>query len=416
MKHGQTITYEYVFAVTRKNKRKPDKTYYFLRHPGVPLATGTADDDKPKTTISFPAKLIPGTDAFEEFRKSWVAKCELALTDQEDSPSFLPGTVKHLIILYRGDDDLEIPPSSFWSELRPATVRNYLPILTKIDARWGKYQVNLLDTEMTATLRNTIKEKSGPRTANHYLAVLKNLEKVAFEYRTTFSLNKEFSFASGVRRYGKRAGIKAREEWWTFEDERRFLGIAVNGDDTVDPPIEPDPMIVLGYILLAYTGQRLKDVLEMLLEQFDGTHIDVTQSKTTARVRVRAHEDLLPFLLAAKDQAREAGRIKTTIIHDLDWQPMKERYFAARWDRIAKRAGIFGRLQRRDLRRTAVVRLDQAGSTTGEIASITGHTEKSIDTIIGTYRVRTTETASNAILKLESFTQGQKRIANENNT
>ena len=144
--------------------------------------------------------------------------------------------------------------------------------------------------------------------------------------------------------------------------------------------------------------------------------IQQTQSKTSARIRVRAHEDLLPFLLAARDRARAAGRIKTTIIDDLDWQPMKERYFAARWDQIAKRAGIFGRLQRRDLRRTAVVRLDQAGSTTGEIASITGHTEKSINSIIGTYRVRTTETASNAILKLESFTQGQKRIANENKT
>lgn len=414
MKHGQTITYQYVFTVTRKNKNKPDKTYYFLRHPGIPLVTGSAGDDKPKTTISFPAMLKPGTDAFEDFRREWVSKCERALTLGNESPSFQPGTVGHLINIYKGDEELNIQPNSFWTELKDATVRNYLPILKDINLRWGEYKVNLLDSEMTARLRNTIKERSGPITANHYLAVLKNLEKVAMEHRTTFGLEASFSFATGVRRYGKRSGIKPRDQWWTYDEEIRFLRVAINGETAGSQPIEPDIMVARGYALLAYTGQRLKDVLEMTLEQFDGTHIDVTQNKTSARIRVKVHEDLRPVLLAAQKDARDAGRIKTTIIHDQDWQPMKGRYFASRWDVIARSIGIYGRLQRRDLRRTAVVRLDQAGATTGEIASITGHSEASISSIIDVYRVRTTETASNAILKLEAFTQGQKRIANEN--
>lgn len=46
---------------------------------------------------------------------------------------------------------------------------------------------------------------------------------------------------------------------------------------------------------------------------------------------------------------------------------------------------------------------------------MTGHSEASIQSIIETYRVRTTESADQAIAHLEQFTRGKKLSGNENN-
>jgi hypothetical protein len=78
-----------------------------------------------------------------------------------------------------------------------------------------------------------------------------------------------------------------------------------------------------------------------------------------------------------------------------------ERYFATRWDDIAKRTGT-GHLNRQDLRRTAVIRLSEASCTIPEIIAITGHSPKTAQTILDTYLVTTYEMARNAIAKLES--------------
>jgi hypothetical protein len=48
------------------------------------------------------------------------------------------------------------------------------------------------------------------------------------------------------------------------------------------------------------------------------------------------------------------------------------------------------------LRHTAVTRLAEAGSTTSEIAAISGHSDKTVDEIIVRYRVRTKKMAVSA--------------------
>ena len=58
-------------------------------------------------------------------------------------------------------------------------------------------------------------------------------------------------------------------------------------------------------------------------------------------------------------------------------------------------------LQPRDLRRTAVVRLAEAGCTVPEVSSITGHTIEQTQKILETYLPRTFEMARNAIDKWE---------------
>ena len=54
-----------------------------------------------------------------------------------------------------------------------------------------------------------------------------------------------------------------------------------------------------------------------------------------------------------------------------------------------------------DLRGTAITRLANAGATTPEIASISGHSLQSVDNILKHYLVHTDKQASNAIDKIK---------------
>jgi len=72
------------------------------------------------------------------------------------------------------------------------------------------------------------------------------------------------------------------------------------------------------------------------------------------------------------------------------------RNFCRAWDQTAKRAGL-ANLQRRDLRRTGMIRLAQAGATTPQIAAISGHTIDRCQRILDTYLPRRTEVALGAI-------------------
>jgi hypothetical protein len=69
--------------------------------------------------------------------------------------------------------------------------------------------------------------------------------------------------AANVGRFGVKAGVKARTEFWTYKAESAFLAYA---DQT-------DPMIALGERLLAYTGQWPGDTRAMLLTDFDGSKV-----------------------------------------------------------------------------------------------------------------------------------------------
>lgn len=137
----------------------------------------------------------------------------------------------------------------------------------------------------------------------------------------------------------------------------------------------------LVFLLLSQTAQRLGDVLAMTWSQYDGRRIALRQRKTGALVWVPSDRDLTAALAAAP-------RRGITILLTSRGLPFKERHFAAIWDRVAAKAGTEG-LQRRDLRRTAMVRRAEANCATAVIAAITGHTIKTCETIIDRYLVRT---------------------------
>ena len=102
-------------------------------------------------------------------------------------------------------------------------------------------------------------------------------------------------------------------------------------------------------------------------------------------------------------------RAPTIVVCETTGRPYKSDHFRHEFRRIAVKAGLEDR-QFLDLRRTAVVRLAEAGCTPPEIAAITGHKLDRTMHILETYFPRTTPMARAAIRKLELY---RKRTESE---
>ncbi|WP_425906982.1 tyrosine-type recombinase/integrase [Nitrobacter sp. TKz-YC02] len=82
-------------------------------------------------------------------------------------------------------------------------------------------------------------------------------------------------------------------------------------------------------------------------------------------------------------------------------RPFKKRYFAEQWEKAATDAKLVD-LHFHDLRGTAITMLSEAGNTPQQIATVTGHTIKTIHQIIEKYLARTKHLSDAAILNFEN--------------
>lgn len=80
--------------------------------------------------------------------------------------------------------------------------------------------------------------------------------------------------------------------------------------------------------------------------------------------------------------------------------------FNEHFRRIAERAGIDA--QARDLRRTAMLRMAEAGATVPQIASVSGHSIDATQRILETYLPRNRALAEIAITALAEYKQRPK--------
>jgi integrase len=149
-------------------------------------------------------------------------------------------------------------------------------------------------------------------------------------------------------------------------------------------------------ILALHTGQRQGDLLRLSWGNYDGSSISLRQGKTGRRVDLPCTRALRRML---DDMNRDAAVILTT----KTGQPWKARYFKTQWEAASKAAGI-SELHFHDLRGTAIAMLAEAGCTTAQIASITGHSLKTVATILDRYLARTKVLAGEAVALFENAT------------
>lgn len=219
----------------------------------------------------------------------------------------------------------------------------------------------------------------------HCSAVLRNLFNEAM-YRGCASHN----LASNLRL----AEMGTRTQIWLPEDIDSWKKAAKKH--------EKADALILAFDMLLYTAQRPIDVLKSKWDQYtDDNIILVRQQKTKTLVGLPAHRDLKKALEIARDR-----RTSETIVSNKNRQ-MSYSVFRKAFVQICAMAGIRD-LQPRDLRRTAVVRLGQAGCTIPQIASVSGHTIDTTTQILEKYLPRRVELAMAAIQNLENAEDSKK--------
>jgi integrase len=203
-------------------------------------------------------------------------------------------------------------------------------------------------------------------------------------------------------------GISVRTQLWNDDMIARFIDRCDILDAVVPGHYEKTgraEAMRRAFRLLEYTGQRPSDVLKMRWSHDDGEFMRVRQLKTDKLVDIY-RGDLgimidewhasLPAALASDDAPF------ATIVHSPDGRPYTMKWFNPMFRRVADAAGL-GDLQARDLRRTAVTRLYEAGCSEGLVSAITGHDIETCRRILERYYVRTREASKQAITRLDEY-------------
>jgi integrase len=264
--------------------------------------------------------------------------------------------------------------------LAPRSRSDYVGKIKLIEKTFGDFPLSGMTDNRTRGIFKEWRERlaqSSRRQADYAWVVLARV--------LSFGMDRGLVAANPCARGGRlyRGGGRA-EKIWTVADETAFLERA-------------PAHLHLSLLLALWTGQRQGDLLRLPWSAYDGKHIRLRQSKGGVRVVI----PIAGPLKAALDATPKRSPIILTTADGKPWTPDG---FRASWAKACKRAGIVG-VTFHDMRGTAVTRLAICGCTEAEIATITGHSLRSVRAIIDThYLNRDPALAESAIRKMEKRT------------
>jgi integrase len=257
------------------------------------------------------------------------------------------------------------------------TQKEYRRMLAKAEDKFGTMPLAVLEDPRVRgdflDWQQEVARASGAREADNRLTVVSAM--------LTWAVQRVRIFHNHVKGFERLHTVDRSDKLWLPEHIEAFMKVA---------PIEMQRALILAL----HTGQRQGDLRKLAWTNYDGAGISLRQSKGNRRVYV-ACTTALRSMLDGMD--REAAVILATKTGRA-WQ---KRYFAEQWDAASKAAGITD-LHFHDLRGTAVTMLSEAGCSVPEIASITGHSLKSVYTILEKYLSRTKSLAKSAMMKFEN--------------
>ncbi len=329
------------YAQSRRNRNGKIR-YYWVR-PGYPIVR--LPDDR--------AKRVALVDRLND-----QADRDKAKKDNTEQ-----GEVDWLIDRYKDSDR--------YADLAPESRRVYERCLSKIHDMWGSMPVSWLTRKVVVMWVDSI---PGRASRGQAAAVLYNVLEQALRYGMV-----EINTAARLRI----STPKPRDARWAPEDAQAFLSAC------------DDPAVRLAFHLLFYTAQRPIDVLRMRWSDYDGETISLRQQKTGTLLEVPCHRELHLILEEAK-----ADRRGLTLVGNSNGQPISRDALTHRFKQIRRRCGL-EHLQARDLRRTAIVLMGEAGCTETQIAAVSGHSIEGTRQILETYLVRTAKMGRAAIRKWE---------------
>jgi integrase len=264
---------------------------------------------------------------------------------------------------------------AFLKDIKPGTRALYRVYAEQLRARAGKVELETIDADWVEALQEELKDTRSK--CYQTLAVLQTVMSHAIRTKLFTGPNP----VTGI----KRVKCAPRNQVWTHDQIDALLAVL-------------RPSLRLAALLLLYTAQRPSDVLAMTKGQVNerGGKLLITlrQQKTDTLVAVPVH-GVLEAALRERLADPSGGLMLVPSPTGLMWPRGN---FSRAWNIAQRKAGL-PPLQRRDLRRTAVVNLALAGCTVPEIASITGHHTTTIDDMLKVYLPQRFEVALGAMAK-----------------
>lgn len=316
------------------------------------------------------------------------------------------GTLGWLIEKYKAND--------LYKSRAPGTRRLYDGYLKGMKKDYGDLPIRSIRRKTISAIRDKL--ASTPAKANQTLAL--------FRILLGFAESELEAIPSNPAIRPRRLTAPKREQIWEQAEIDAFMSAASS-------------RIALGMALLFYTVQRTSDMLDLttesVKEKAGRLYIRLRQAKTEEWVLVPVHARLEPLLrqrIATPILCRRRGPDGKKTSEVVPWLvPSPEgcrwhrRNFSRHWDAAIRRmlyrqarqmlAGGISKpeirkhfqdrhRQRRDLRRTGMVRMAEAGATTPQISSVSGHSIESCQKILDVYLPRRSEIALGAILAWEN--------------
>ncbi|MET4788282.1 site-specific recombinase XerC [Bradyrhizobium japonicum] len=282
----------------------------------------------------------------------------------------------------------------FEQKLASSTRAEYKRMLTKAEGEFGTMPIAALDDPRVRKdlldWREKIARASGQREADNRLSAISAM--------ITWSVDRGTLTANHLRGFKRLYHVDRSEIVWLPEHIAAFMKVA---------PIE----IQRALILALHTGQREGDLLRLPWSAYKSTHIELRQGKA------RRHGKPAPLIQIPCTRALcrmldGMTQVSTLILTTKTGQSFKARYFSTLWDRAMTKAGLQSislpgqdepvELHFHDLRGTAVTLLSEANCTPQQIATITGHSLKTVHRILERYLARTRGLAEQAIMNFEN--------------
>lgn len=186
--------------------------------------------------------------------------------------------------------------------------------------------------------------------------------------------------------------LAPRDEVWTIEEIYKAVEVAdERGYKNIGTAI----------MIAAFMAQREGDILKLNWSDYQSGAFLIRQNKTGAYIAVPVH----PLLKQRLDTC--AHRTGLVVRSDLTGKQYTKDAFCKRFDiirrEVCKEIPAFKRCKFMDLRRTAIVRLAEAGCTEAQISAVSGHKIDTCRRILETYLPRNSTMAKAAIDKLTVF-------------
>jgi integrase len=348
-----------VFPTYKTLKDGSRRTYWYHRATGAPLR---------------------GNPGSPEFIADYAA-AEKLITDRH------AGVFNGLIRSYTASVEFE-------EKLAPSTQAEYKRMLTKAEPDFGNMPIAALDDPRVKRdfldWHEKIARASGHREADNRLSAISAM--------LTWAVDRGNIVANHLKGFKRLYHADRSEIIWLPQHIAAFMKAA---------SVEMQRALILGL----HTGQREGDILRLSWSAYDGLRIVLRQGKARRHGKLAPLTEI-PCTAALRRMLDGMDRVSPLILTTKTGQSFKKRYFARLWDETMTKAGLQSvtlpgvdepvELHFHDLRGTAVTLLSEANCTPQQIATITGHSLKTVHRILERYLARTRGLAEQAIFNFEN--------------